>query len=148
VNEKKTRRCSLPEETFTFLGFTFGRRYSTMTGRAYVAAVPSKKKVQSVCDKIGEATIRSTLGRDADEQVGKLNQILLGWANYFRLGPVTAAWCVVQNHACRRLRQWLQRKHRGRVGTVSRYPNMNLYEDHGLVMLDRRVRRLSLWAKA
>lgn len=148
VNEKKTRLCRLPEETFTFLGFTFGRRYSAKTGRAYVAAVPSKKKVQSVCDKIGEATSRSTLGRDEGEQVGRLNRILLGWANYFRLGPVTAAWCAVQNHACRRLRQWLQRKHRGRVGTVSQYPNMCLYEDHGLVMLDRRVRRLSLWAKA
>lgn len=148
VNEKKTRLCRLPEETFAFLGFTFGRRYSTKTGRAYVAAAPSKKKVQSICDRIGEATNRSTLGRDEGEQVGKLNQLLLGWANYFRLGPVSAAWDAVQNHACRRLRQWLQRKHRGRGGTVSQYPNMCLYEDHGLVMLDRRVRKLSLWAKA
>jgi RNA-directed DNA polymerase len=146
VNEKKTRLCRLPEDAFTFLGFTFGRRYSTKTGRAYLAPVPSKKKVQSVCDKIGEALSRSTVGRDEDERVGNLNRILLGWANYFRLGPVAAAWRVVQNHACRRLRQWLQRKHRGRVGTVSKYPNMCLYEDHGLVILDRRVRLLPLWA--
>src|ERR1022692_3970461 len=28
VNEQKTRRCSLPEDTFTFLGFKFGRQIS------------------------------------------------------------------------------------------------------------------------
>ena len=80
--------------------------------------------------------------------VAILNQKLLGWANYFRLGPVSAAWRVVQGHACRRLRRWMQRKHRGRVGTVGQYPNMHLYEDYGLVILERRVRKLPLWAKA
>jgi RNA-directed DNA polymerase len=34
VNERKTRTCSLPDETFTFLGFTFGRRLSWRGGRA------------------------------------------------------------------------------------------------------------------
>src|SRR5216684_1251153 len=34
VNEKKTRRCRLPDETFDFLGYTFGRNYSIRTGRA------------------------------------------------------------------------------------------------------------------
>jgi RNA-directed DNA polymerase len=37
VNEKKTRRCALPEGTFTFLGYTFGRQVSRKSGRAYVA---------------------------------------------------------------------------------------------------------------
>src|ERR1700683_812063 len=40
VNEKKTRKCLLPEETFTFLGFTFGQQYSWTTGRAYIAPTP------------------------------------------------------------------------------------------------------------
>ena len=44
VNEKKTRRCSVPEETFTFLGFTFGQQISWKTGRAYVAPAPAEKK--------------------------------------------------------------------------------------------------------
>jgi RNA-directed DNA polymerase len=33
VNEKKTRQCSVPAETFTFLGFTFGPQTSWKTGR-------------------------------------------------------------------------------------------------------------------
>jgi RNA-directed DNA polymerase len=36
VNEKKTRRCRVPDETFTFLGFTFGRQVSWKTGRPYL----------------------------------------------------------------------------------------------------------------
>jgi retron-type reverse transcriptase len=39
VNEKKTRKCSLPRETFTFLGFTFGKQTSWKTGRAYLARI-------------------------------------------------------------------------------------------------------------
>jgi RNA-directed DNA polymerase len=146
VNEKKTRSCSVPEETFTFLGFTFGPQTSWKTGRVYVTPTPARKKVQAICDKISAATCGSTTWRDEAEQVGKLNQMLLGWANYFRLGYVTAAWQVVQQHTCRRLRWWLRRKHKERAGKGQRYPDMQLYERHGLVNLVRSVRRLPLWA--
>jgi RNA-directed DNA polymerase len=33
VNEKKTRQCSVPAQTFTFVGFTFGPQTSWKTGR-------------------------------------------------------------------------------------------------------------------
>ena len=147
VNERKTRACSLPEETFTFLGFTFGRQYSWRTGRAYVAPSPATKKVQVICRKISEATGGRTTWRDVEEEVGRLNRLLLGWANYFRMGYVTGAWAVVQQHACRRLRWWLRRKHREKAGHGQRYPDMYLYERLGLVNLVKRVRRLPLWAK-
>lgn len=147
VNEKKTRHCRLPEDTFTFLGFTFARQVSWRTGRTYVAPVPAKKKVHAICDKLSVATSRQTTGRDLGEQVTHLNQILTGWANYFRLGYVTGAWKVVQQHACRRLRWWLRRKH-GQRGGVHGYPDLRLYEQYGLVSLVRTVRRLPLWAQA
>ena len=75
----------------------------------------------------------------------RLNQILRGWGNYFRLGYVTGAWQDVQQHACRRLRWWLRRKH-GQSGGHQGYPDMQLYETYGLVNLRRAIRRLSLWA--
>ncbi len=43
VNEKKTRLCRLPEETFDFLGYTIGRCYSQQTGRAYLGTKPSAR---------------------------------------------------------------------------------------------------------
>jgi len=147
VNEKKTRRCSLPKETFTFLGFTFGHQVSWETGRACVAPAPAKQKILKVCDRLHEETRCSTTGRAIDEQVNRLNQILSGWANYFRLGYVARAWKVVQQHACRRLRWWLRRK-RGEKGGHQGYPDMQLYEKYGLRNLSRTVRRVPLWAKA
>jgi hypothetical protein len=99
-----------------------------------------------MCDRISLATSGKTVWRDQEEQVGQLNEMLLGWANYFRLGYVTAAWRVVQQHTCRRLRWWLRRKHRERRGKGQQYPPMQLYEKYGLVELIRRVRRLPLWA--
>jgi group II intron reverse transcriptase/maturase len=145
VNERKTRRCVLPEETFTFLGFTFGPQVSWKTGRRYLTPAPAEKKVLGICEKISEATSSRTTWREEAEEVARLNQILMGWGNYFRLGYVTGAWRIVQQHACRRLRWWLRRKHKQR-GKHQGYPDMQLYEKYGLRNLTRMVRRLPLWA--
>jgi group II intron reverse transcriptase/maturase len=145
VNEKKTRRCSLPGESFTFLGFTFGRQVSWKTGRPYVAPAPAEKKVLGICEKISEATSRRTTYRSEAEQVTKLNQMLIGWGNYFRIGYVTGAWQAVQQHACRRLRRWLHEKH-GRKASRRGPPDLRLYEDYGLAKLTERIRRIPLWA--
>ena len=145
VNEKKTRQCSLPDGTFTFLGFTFGRQVSWRTGRAYVAPAPAEKKVLGICERISEETSRSMRWRSVSEQVQRLNQILMGWGNYFRLGYVTGAWRVVQQHTCRRLRRWLRDKHGQRRG-IRAFLDQRLYHEYGLVKLTERVVRIPLWA--
>lgn len=148
VNEKKTRQCSIHRDspaTFTFLGFTFGRQVSWKTGRPYVASAPAEKKVLAICDKISEETRRRTTFRSEAQQVHRLNQLLMGWGNYFRLGYVTGAWQVVQQHACRRFRQWLRHKHGQRAGSQGP-PDLRLYVEYGLVKLVERIDRLSLWA--
>lgn len=145
VNERKTRVRALPGESFTFLGFTFGRQVSGRTGRAYIGPSPSRTKVASVGKRIGAVASRSTLRQSASEVVQRLNEVLVGWGNYFRLGNVAGAWRVVQGHACRRLRRWLWRK-RGESGSVRGFPVMGLYERYGLVNLSARVRCIPLWA--
>ena len=147
VNEQKTRRCSLPTETFKFLGFEFGPQVSWRTGRRYLTPTPAKKKIQAICDKISEATSSRTTWRETDVEVRELNQMLSGWGNYFRIGYVTGAWQIVQQHACRRLRQWLRRKTKSRGGP-QKPPELRLYEDYGLLNLAKSIRRDSLWAKA
>jgi group II intron reverse transcriptase/maturase len=147
VNEKKTRRCSLPAETFKFLGFTFGEQVSWKTGRRYLSPSPAKKKVQAICDKISEATSSRTTWRAVEVEVVELNQMLSGWGNYFRVGYVTGAWQIVQQHACRRLRQWMHRK-RGQRGSPQNPPDLRLYEEYGLLNLTASIRRKPLWASA
>jgi hypothetical protein len=92
VNEEKTRICRVPEESFEFLGYTFGRCYSRKTGKAHLNSRPSKRSIKRICDAIGVETGRHTTKLSADKLVKRLNAKLTGWANYFRLGsrPLTA----------------------------------------------------------
>jgi hypothetical protein len=147
VNERKTQTCSLPAETFTFLGFTFGEQVSCRTGRRYLAPAPSRTKVRVICEKISELTNSRTTWRDPEQVVVSVNRLLSGWGNYFRIGYTTGAWQVVQEHACRRLRWWVRRKHRGNR-RYQNLPDLRLYEDYGLIKLTNCIQRKSLWAKA
>ena len=147
VNERKTRQCSLPAETFNFLGFTFGEQVSWKTGRRYLAPTPARSKVRAVCEKISELTSSRTTWRDPSQVVVSINRVLTGWANYNRIGYVTGAWKVVQGHTCRRLRRWMCRKHRG-DRRYQNLPDLSLYENYGLVKRTERIRRKQLRAQA
>jgi len=150
VNEKKTRRCSLPAEAFVFLGYTFGLRYSRRNGRAYISPGPAAVKVRKLCRALSERTTRRTCFMDAKDKVATLNLMLRGWANYFCLGPVVRAYDIVLKHARRRLRRWLCRKHGVPVGnfakSYAKFPNEYLHDELGLIQLGMTGHRL-LWAK-
>jgi RNA-directed DNA polymerase len=139
VNETKTRLCRLPEEKFTFLGYTIGRCYSPKTGRAYVGTKPSAKKIQKLVDDLSGCTSRRSLWRDTEEMIGILNRKLVGWSNYFCLGPVTKAYERVNRHVCQRLRRWLCRKHKRAGGGYRRYPDHVLHNELRLVRLRWRL---------
>jgi group II intron reverse transcriptase/maturase len=139
VNESKTRVCRLPEEKFEFLGYTFGRCYSPKTGRAYWGTTPSKKRVQRICKAISEMTRRSQTQQSAETLVEALNRKINGWANYFCLGPVSQAYRAVEQHTCRRLRQWLCVKHKEQAGGNTRFPQKVLHQTFGLVRLTART---------
>ncbi len=79
--------------------------------------------------------------------VAKLNRALLGWENYFPLGPVSPAYCAVDAPADKRLRQWLCRKHKVKSGSYMHYPSERLRTDFGPVRLPVRTASLA-WAKA
>ena len=139
VNENKTRVCHLPEEKFDFLGYTFGRCHSPKTGRAYWGTTPSKRRVQRLCKSISEMTRRSQTQQDVGTLVEALNRKINGWANYFCWGPVSPAYRAVEQHTCRRLRQWLCVKHKERAGGNTRFPQHALHQRFGLVRLTART---------
>jgi len=135
VNERKTKLCRLPEQTFDFLGYTFGRYYSGKTGRAYLCPQPSRKKIRQLCESLHEQTCRSTMQLDPQELVVRLNRRLRGWANYFSLGPVHKAYRAVDRYITDRLRRWLCRKHGKRSTNTTAYSYQYVYHDLGLVHL-------------
>ncbi|MFQ5658593.1 MAG: group II intron reverse transcriptase/maturase [Candidatus Methylomirabilales bacterium] len=92
VNEEKTSLRHITAESVDFLGYTIGWCYSTKTGRAYVGTRPSKKSIRKVTETISELTARRMTLLEADLLVGRLNRLLIGWGNYFCLGPVGKAY--------------------------------------------------------
>lgn len=147
VNEAKTRVCHAPDEKFDFLGYTFGRCYSPETGRSYIGTVPSKKRVQRVCQAVSASTGRNRTLLDDAAVVQTLNRIMIGWANYFCLGPVSKAYRAVERHARRRLRQWLCAKHKLHWPATKRYPEAAFHDVLGLVCLTKRTPSFP-WAKS
>jgi RNA-directed DNA polymerase len=145
VNDTKTRVCRLPEQKFDFLGYTFGRCYSPQTGKAYLGTVPAKKRVRRICEAISSETGRNKTLQDHETVVEKLNRMMNGWANYFCLGPVSKAYRAVEQHARKRLRQWLCAKHKVSWPATKQFPEADLHDEFGLVRLTERTRSLP-WA--
>ena len=146
VNEEKTHICRLPDESFDFLGYTFGRCYSR-AGFRYIGQRPSKKKIRAACRQISEWTALRWCWLDAEEQVDRLNRMMVGWANYFCQGPASSAYRRITQHARQRLRRWLRRKHKVQGWGYSRFSDAYLHDELGLVQLRLCDRNLP-WAKA
>jgi group II intron reverse transcriptase/maturase len=143
VNETKTRLCRVPEGKFDFLGYTLGRYYSPRTGGSYLGARPSAKKIQGICAALSEQTQRQWGFLDPRAMVARFNRMMRGWANYFCLGAVSAAYRIVDAHACFRLRQWLGRRERVQGSSRSRYSEPYLRRTFGLLKLEGRPRQRS-----
>ncbi len=135
VNERKTRICQVPQESFDFLGYTIGRCYSPKDGRAFIGTRPSRKRIGAICQSISQMTRPSFYWKTVEEMVEELNRTLRGWGNYFSLGAVSRAYRAVDNHARHRLRQWLNGKHRSRGVHSVRYAPLYLHRDLGLLRL-------------
>ncbi len=146
VNDTKTRVCKLPEEKFDYLGYTFGRCYSAK-GRAYLGASPSKKRVQRICKAISQETGRNKTLLAQETVIKTLNRMMVGWANYFSLGPVSKAYRAIERHARHRLRQWLCAKHKLPGQATKQFSITTLHQVLGLVELTTRTRSFP-WARS
>jgi hypothetical protein len=91
------------------------------------------------------------LGLRPEDAVKRLNRMLIGWANYFSLGPVHKAYRAVDHYTAPRLPRWLCNKHKVSNTGARRFPYEHLYGTLGLVQrapITSRVRRPDVLAES
>jgi len=110
LNEQKTCIRNAKQESFDFLGYTFGPRYWWKTGKLYLAASPSKKAIQRLKDGVYEL-LRPGENDRWEEVRDRLNAKLRGWQNYFSHGSVGKAYRIVDGYVYNCVRHFLRRRH-------------------------------------
>ena len=111
LNAEKTRTVIMtaPRSFFAFLGFEFRWVRSEKTGSCYPCTSPRPKKVTEVLRKVREG-LRSTRHLPVQAAVEKVNSILRGWVNYFRVGNSSQAFSKVKYHVERKVRRFVAKQ--------------------------------------
>jgi RNA-directed DNA polymerase len=137
LNEAKTSVRNARQESFDFLGYTFGPRHFPRNGRWYLGASPSKKSVQRVKDKVGEILVP---GNQAPwtEVCGQLNGLLRGWRSYFGYGSRQRAYEAVDHHVYHSVRRFLVRRHKVPTHGTRRFTYTSVYGVLGVLRLNPR----------
>jgi RNA-directed DNA polymerase len=114
INEDKSRMVDLKKgESFTFLGFEYRRILSfNQKWRPYYA--PKLKKRTALYEKLREV-FRQHVSWPVEIVIAKINPILRGWVNYFRVGHSSICFGVVKRWVEEKVRRHLMRA-RGRRG--------------------------------
>jgi RNA-directed DNA polymerase len=114
INEEKSRIVDLKKgESFTFLGFEYRRILSfNQKWRPYYA--PKLKKRTALYSKLREV-FRQHVSWPVEVVIAKINPILRGWVNYFRVGHSSICFGVVKRWVEEKVRRHLMRA-RGRGG--------------------------------
>ena len=86
VNEEKTRICRVPDGEFDFLGYTFGRMYSPVTGKARLGYRPSKKSIKRMVERVPRADRPNgylagdhKAGGSVEPSASRMGQLLQCW---------------------------------------------------------------------
>jgi len=141
INENKSRMVDLrKEESFTFLGFQY-RRILSLRRKWRPHYAPTPKKRTALFEKLREI-FRQHVSWPVKNVIAKINPILRGWVNYFRVGHSSSCFAMVKQWVEKKVRQHLMRA-RGRKGFGwKRWSSKWLYDRLGLFN-DYQLRRWS-----
>jgi RNA-directed DNA polymerase len=136
LNEAKTSIKQARQESFNFLGYTFGPHCYKKKGCWYLGASPSKKAVARIKAKVGELLVPGNKGT-WEEVRRRLNQILRGWSAYFSYGTCAAAYRAVRNHVYESVRHFLRRRSQVHSRGTTRFSKDAVFGELGVLQFRR-----------
>jgi RNA-directed DNA polymerase len=136
LNEAKTSIKQARQESFNFLGYTFGPHCYKKDGRWYLGASPSKKAEARIKAKVGDLLVPGNTGT-WEEARNQLNQMLRGWSAYFSYGTRAAAYDRVDNYVYDRVRHFLRRRHQVSSRGTNRFDIKAVFGELGVIQLRR-----------
>ena len=139
-NRDKTRRVDLAQGgSFSFLGFDM-RRCKTRRGKWGVRYVPRMKARTKLLRRLKEV-FRRHRSQPVEKVVDRINPILRGWVNYFRIGHASRCFSYVRDWVEKKSRRhWMRQRGRRGFGW-KRWSRQWLYDGLGLYS-QYRVERL------
>jgi RNA-directed DNA polymerase len=130
MNQEKTRVVNLlAGESFGFLGFDL-RRIQNRKGTGYFVFLTPKKKARTAVKTRIREIIKNGGAAPAHELVARINAVLVGWVNYFRVGNSSRAFSEIRDYVEMKIRTLLTRRKRRRKRSIGwrRWSNEYLYE--------------------
>ncbi len=85
INEDKSKAVDVEKDGVRFLGFEIKRVRSRRSGNKYAMCYPSKKAMTGIYEKI-RRIVNPRMPIKAEDMIKKLNRLIRGWVNYFRIG--------------------------------------------------------------
>jgi RNA-directed DNA polymerase len=118
LSEAKTRVLHM-SEGFAFLGFHIQWKLKKGTSKHHVYTFIDQRPIRSLKAKIRALTPR-TSQQDLESVLTRLNQVMHGWANYFRHAVAKRTFSMLDNFAWWRVTSMLMARHRWRWKDVRR----------------------------
>jgi RNA-directed DNA polymerase len=110
LHPEKTKVIRPDEEGFDFLGFHFRKSKSRISGKLVPYSWPSKKAMKHIRAKLKELTTVRWLRVPLAKVVTWLNEVIVGWRNYFSFGNGTNQLDALDHYVWRRLRIFYRHK--------------------------------------
>lgn len=135
INQEKTKIANLEkEETFSFLGFDICLR-KNWKGKRVVLSTPKEKAKQSLKQNLIEI-FRNNKSQPVGKVIEKINPILRGWANYFRIGNSAKCFGHIRDWVEKKIRRHMMRSRKRKGFGWKRwskewiYRNLKLFNDY------------------
>ena len=134
LNLEKTKVVNtISGESFGYLGFDIRRVLNREKNRHFILLTPKKKARKAIKAKIREI-IQHGGATPAKDLIKRINTVLAGWVEYFRVGNSSRAFSEVRDYLEMKIRTLLTRRKRRQKRSVGwrRWSNEYLYGVLGL----------------